>query len=142
MNAIEPRLIIGSVFTDRRGLLRYNNELNLSEFVRLYAITNSPSELLRGWHLHLHESKVFICTIGSVRIGAVEVLNPASPDKDAKVYSAELDSKSLNAFLVPAGYANAILTKSAESSVLVFSNKTLSESLTDDYRFPKEFWTL
>jgi dTDP-4-dehydrorhamnose 3,5-epimerase len=48
----------------------------------------------------------------------------------------------MDAFFVPGGFANAILSLQPKSRVLVFSSFSLEESLEDDYRFDVEFWSM
>jgi hypothetical protein len=54
----------------------------------------------------------------------------------------ELNANQLHGLFIPGGYANACISLEPESVLLVLSNATLSESLDDDFRFPKETWKL
>jgi hypothetical protein len=55
---------------------------------------------------------------------------------------AELRADSLDAFFVPGGYANGILSLEPGSQALVISSSTLSDSLVDDYRIDSTFWEI
>jgi dTDP-4-dehydrorhamnose 3,5-epimerase-like enzyme len=141
MNQV-PRLIVGARHVDERGSLLFNNELNISNFRRMYIIHNSDSQPFRGWHGHEFESKIFITLSGRIRFGAVSVKDWSNPDKSEVPQVAELKADSLDAFFVPGGYANGILSLEPGSQALVISSSTLSESLVDDYRIESTFWEI
>ncbi len=137
-----PKLIVGARHVDERGSLLFNNELNISNFRRMYIIKNSDSQPFRGWHGHEFESKIFITLSGRIRFGAVRVKDWSNPDKSEVPQVAELKADSLDAFFVPGGYANGILSLEPGSQALVISSSTLSESLVDDYRIESTFWDI
>jgi dTDP-4-dehydrorhamnose 3,5-epimerase-like enzyme len=137
-----PRLIVGARHVDERGSLLFNNDLNISNFRRMYIINNSDSQPFRGWHGHEFESKIFITLSGRIRFGAVRVQDWSNPDKSEVPQVAELKADSLDAFFVPGGYANGILSLEPGSQALVISSSTLSDSLVDDYRIESTFWQI
>jgi len=137
-----PKLLKGFVHEDDRGLLSYNNDLDLSEFKRIYTIENSPDQPFRGWHGHQFESKIFITLRGKIRFGAVRVEDWEQPDKSTNPIFADLGERQLDAFFVPGGYANGILALLNGSTALVLSSSSLKESENDDYRFPVATWSL
>jgi dTDP-4-dehydrorhamnose 3,5-epimerase-like enzyme len=137
-----PKLIVGARHEDQRGSLLFNNELNILNFRRMYIINNSDSQLFRGWHGHELESKIFITLSGRIRFGAVRVKDWSTPDKSEVPQVAELKADSLDAFFVPGGYANGILSLEPGSQALVISSSTLSDSLVDDYRIESTFWEI
>lgn len=137
-----PRLITGARHLDARGSLLFNNDLNLSKFQRMYIINNSADQPFRGWHGHEFESKIFLALSGLIRFGAVRVKDWSNPDKSEVPQVAELRADSLDAFFVPGGYANGILSLEPGSQALVISSSTLSESLVDDYRIESTFWEI
>jgi len=137
-----PKLIVGARHVDDRGSLLFNNDLNISNFRRMYIINNSDSQLFRGWHGHELESKIFITLSGRIRFGAVRVKDWSNPDKSEVPQVAELKADSLDAFFVPGGYANGILSLEPGSQALVISSSTLSDSLVDDYRIESTFWQI
>ena len=137
-----PRLIVGARHVDERGSLLFNNELNIQNFRRMYIISNSDSQPFRGWHGHEFESKIFITLSGRIRFGAVRVKDWSKPDESEVPQVAELKADSLDAFFVPGGYANGILSLEPGSQALVISSSTLNESLVDDYRIESTFWQI
>jgi dTDP-4-dehydrorhamnose 3,5-epimerase len=142
MMELKPEVLKGFNHEDARGLLSYNNNLNLSGFKRLYVIENSADQPFRGWHGHEFESKIFITISGRIRFGAVRVKDWENPDPLAKPIAADLDSSCADAFFVPGGYANSILALEPRSQALVLSSSSLKESLGDDHRIPPQFWYL
>lgn len=141
-NELVPKLIRGGVFRDDRGSICFNNQLTISGYERMYIINNSLELPFRGWHGHEFESKIFITVSGKVRFGAVRVRNWSKPDPDEPVISAEISSSSMDAFFVPGGYANGILSLEPGSQALVLSSSSLNESLKDDYRIDSQYWAL
>ncbi len=137
-----PKLIKGAIHLDERGSLSFNNDLVISGFQRVYAIQNSPQKPFRGWHGHQLESKIFLTISGRIRFGAVRVKDWGKPDPDEQVVTAELAANSMDAFLVPGGYANGILSLEPESQALVFSSSSLNDSLGDDFRIDPDFWVI
>jgi dTDP-4-dehydrorhamnose 3,5-epimerase-like enzyme len=108
----------------------------------MYIISNSDSQPFRGWHGHEFESKIFITLSGRIRFGAVRVKDWSKPDESEVPQVAELKADSLDAFFVPGGYANGILSLEPGSQALVISSSTLNESLVDDYRIESTFWQI
>jgi dTDP-4-dehydrorhamnose 3,5-epimerase-like enzyme len=137
-----PELLKGAIHVDDRGSLTFNNNLDLKNFQRMYLIKNSESQMFRGWHGHEIESKIFVTISGRIKFGAVRVRDWAQPIATEFVHSAELSASSMDAFYVPGGYANGILSLEPGSEALVLSSSSLSESLKDDYRIDSKFWSL
>jgi dTDP-4-dehydrorhamnose 3,5-epimerase len=137
---LKPEVLKGFKHEDARGLLSYNNNLDLSGFKRLYVIENSAEQPFRGWHGHEFESKVFITIVGEIRFGAVRVDDWERPDPLEKPTLAYLSSSCVDAFFVPGGYANSILSLEPGSQALVLSSSSLQASLLDDYRIESNFW--
>ncbi len=142
MNLDEPIKLSGKVHVDARGILRFNNQVVLTEFKRFYSIENSAENPLRGWHGHKNEAKGFICLKGKVRIGGVRIDNWEYPSPELGVFFEDLEAGTMDFVYLPAGYANAILSLEGDSTVLVFSSSTLNESKEDDYRFDARLWSL
>lgn len=137
-----PLLLKGQKHIDRRGVLVFNNSLDLSKYCRAYEIENTAEQPKRAWHGHQFESKIFIALEGRVKIGAVKVTDWTNPDPAEVPVCAEIKAGTMDAFFVPGGFANAILSLQPKSRVLVFSTSSLEESLLDDYRFHIDFWSL
>ena len=136
-----PRLIQGDIFIDGRGTLSFANEYNFEGIKRFYMIQNHQQGFVRAWHGHKIESKVFFCVDGTFRIGLVPL--PDRDKDDSQLVEPQyffLDSRKPQLLLVPAGYANGTQNLSQLGTLMVFSNKSLAESKSDDYRFPYDYW--
>jgi len=96
----------------------------------------------RGWHGHEFESKIFITTSGRIRFGAVRVNDSTDSDPLEKPVTADLDYSCADAFFVPGGQANSILSLEPGSRALVLSSSSLEDSLADDFRIDPTFWRL
>lgn len=140
--AQSPVILKGVAHLDDRGSLFYNNPLDLSNFRRVYIIRNSDSQPFRGWHGHEVEEKMFVTLVGRIRFGAVRVRDWSNPNPDELVHTADLGASSMDAFYVPGGYANGILSLEPGSEALVISSSQLSDSLVDDYRIDANFWKI
>jgi dTDP-4-dehydrorhamnose 3,5-epimerase len=138
----QPEVFKGFNHEDARGSLSFNNSLNLLAFKRLYVIKNSLAQPFRGWHGHELESKIFITISGRIRFGAVRVNDWSSPDPLEKPVTVEMSSSCVDAFFVPGGYANGILSLEPGSQALVLSSSSLKDSLGDDYRIVPNFWNI
>jgi dTDP-4-dehydrorhamnose 3,5-epimerase-like enzyme len=139
---MEPIFLKGHSYFDERGIVNFNNKVDLSSFKRFYTIQNSQYQEFRGWHGHEFESKLFVAVRGRIIIGAVRVEDWTDPPRTKTPLRFELEADNLDAVFVPGGYANGILSKEQGSIVLVFSSSTLEESKKDDFRIPKETWSI
>ncbi|MFV8322656.1 sugar epimerase [Flavobacterium sp. LB3P21] len=131
--------IIGNTFADERGTLSFNNELDLSEVKRMYFIENADLSTQRAWQGHQIEKRWFIAVKGKFLIKLVKVDNFECPSNNLEVLSFELQSKTLDALLVDAGYASSIQALEADSKLLVFSNYRIGE-IEDNYKFNPTQW--
>ena len=136
-----PSLIQGDIFIDSRGTLSFINDYDFEGIKRFYMIQNHQQGFVRAWHGHKIESKVFYCVEGTFRIGLVPL--PADDEKNTHLVEPQyffLDSRKPQILIVPPGYANGTQNLSQSGTLMVFSNKSLSESKSDDYRFSHDYW--
>lgn len=131
--------IVGSFFTDERGKLLFNNELNLSEVKRMYIIQNKDLEVKRAWQGHQIEKRWFIAINGKFLIKLVKIDDFKNPPSKAKIISHEIDSNNLEALVIDAGYASSIQALEQNSKLLVFSNYMVGE-VEDNYKFNPKQW--
>ena len=129
----KPELLEAEVFIDARGALTH---FGSAEFLarRMYFIRPEISAGLRGWHGHKDEAKLFLCISGEIRLSCARVLDWEIGSSEAPEEFV-IRGNSRSAVFVPRGYANAIEPLSGTSEVLVLSDKCLSDSLMDDFRF-------
>jgi dTDP-4-dehydrorhamnose 3,5-epimerase len=132
----------GSLYVDDRGVLVANNNFQVSNYKRFYVIRNHQTHFVRAWHGHRHESKAMICLRGSFKIGIASVKDFNKPDASQTVETFILDQSSANVLIVPPGHANGFMNLALDSELLIFSDKTLVESMEDDVRLPFDFWNI
>jgi len=139
MSFTEPQVLKGDVFTDSRGTLRFNNELDLSNIKRFYLVSNEPG-IIRAWQAHRYESKIFVPLKGKFKVCLVKIDNWDSPSEELKPLVYTLSAENSDSLVIPGGYANGFTSDSPSSELMVFSSASLSESKNDDYRFKPELW--
>ena len=132
--------IDGEVFTDHRGLITSNNSFNLNEIKRMYTIHQHSTKVIRAWQGHLLETKYFKCIKGEFIVAWKELGNnfPRISDKEAEF---KVLNQNCNQIIkIPKGYANGLKAREKNSSILVFSDFELNDSLNDKIRFDKNLW--
>jgi len=124
---LEPIKYPGGTFLDDRGTLKYNNTVNFNSFhvQRTYLITGQRG-VIRAWHGHKVESKIFQSVKGEFRLHLVNM-------ETEKLHTFFLHDCG-DCIVVPAGFYNGFQHLSDDSSLLVYSNTTTNQSLDDDYR--------
>jgi len=135
-----PQVIQGGSFSDARGMLRYVNDFDFDGIKRFYIIIQNKQAGPRAWQGHREETKYFFCIKGSFHVFLVKPDDWNSPSGNLETQHFHLTDKENRLLKIPAGYANGFIASDEQSSLLVFSDKTLEESKTDDYRFNTEFW--
>jgi dTDP-4-dehydrorhamnose 3,5-epimerase-like enzyme len=139
MKFLEPRILEGNIFTDDRGVLSFNNDFRFADIKRFYIIQNHDQNFVRAWHGHEHEEKYFLCTEGSFMVCGVKIDNFKNPSKSQEVKKFYLNNNGCLLY-IPSGYANGFVNLTKENKLIVFSNKTLKESLNDDFRYEYNHW--
>ncbi len=139
----KPKLYVGGVAVDERGILGFNNELDLSDVKRFYTISNHTDGFTRAWHGHRKEGKYFMALSGIAIIIALPLhfddnnfdtegwIAPFTEDEHFKQTLAPTNS----VFYIPPGYANGFKLLTSDTKIMVFSTGTLEESKEDDYRY-------
>ena len=125
---------------DDRGSLTFCNDLVVKDFKRFYVVENHSVNFVRAWHGHLLESKIFIPLEGTFRIAITKPKNWEAPSKDEETEVYFLSSLDRKALLIPPGFYNGLQNLTVENKLMVFSDKSLEESLGDDYRLNFDFW--
>jgi len=135
-----PTIVEGINFTDDRGVLLANNNFQLEGYKRFYVVKNHRINFVRAWHGHKYETKALICVRGAFKVGAVQVDDFGNPDREKKVSNFVLSHNSSNILIIPKGYFNGHMSLTDDAELLIFSNKTLQESVSDDFRLPYNYW--
>ena len=130
----------GGVYSDNRGAVAFVNDFNLAPVKRFYLITHPNTDIVRAWQGHKIERKWFYCTKGSFEIKVVKIDDWANPSKELVIESYILTATKSQVLAVSEGCATGIRAMEMDSSLMVFSDKTLDEAKNDDYRFDKDYW--
>ena len=125
----------GKNFMDIRGNLNAINDFNFLNIKRFYHITNHKNNTIRAWHAHKNETKYFYVSSGKFMLGSVNLEN-----NEIKKYF--LNSNIPQIVKISANHANGFMNLTKDSSIIVFSDKTLEESLDDDIRYPYDKWDI
>lgn len=136
------KVVEGCNFVDDRGSLLANNGFCLDGFKRFYVVKNHKSHFVRAWHGHRHESKALICVRGAFKVGIVKIDDFSNPNRDSEVLSYILSEQSGSVLRIPAGYANGFMNLTADSQIIIFSDKTLDDSIDDDFRYSFDLWDI
>ena len=133
-------LIKGNLHTDSRGILRYVNEFNFEGIKRFYTITHPNTNIIRAWQGHKKETKYFYVTKGSFLINWIELDNFENPAKNLIVQSKIFSDKQSEVLIIPPGHVNGLKALEPYSSILVFSDLTLEESNSDNFRWKLDYF--
>jgi len=136
----EPRLIKGGLAVDDRGEISFVNDFDFAGVKRFYTIQNHQPGYVRAWHGHRKEGKYFLVLKGAMLICGVEIDDWEKPSPHLKIHRHVLSEKSPAVLYLPPGYANGLMSLTADAKVLVLSTATLQEGMADDIRFPARYW--
>lgn len=131
MNEIKE--VNGNSFYDDRGVVKFVNDFDLSQFKRFYTVENHSRGFIRAWHGHKKETKAITCLCGAALIGIVNM-------ETGEVTKYTLSANSPKVIIVPPGHANGAKTLTDDCVLMYFSDKTVEESKGDDYRLPWNNW--
>lgn len=138
----EPTIIKGGISFDDRGSVSYANDFLFSDVKRFYLISNHKQNFVRAWHGHKEEGKYFLCVQGSMLVGAVAPDRWDNPSQDLKPFRTVLSASQPTILAIPPGYANGLMSLTADAKLMVFSTSTLEEALKDDIRFSARLWNI
>lgn len=125
---------------DKRGILIYSNDFNVSNFRRCYHITHDNTKVIRAWQGHQKESKAFWVTQGAFLLQWVSIDDFSKPNKKLEVKSCRLDFETPRILILPGGIANGFQALEKHCSVMVFSNMSIESAKDDDYRWEKNYF--
>lgn len=135
-------IIKGSHHTDHRGTIRFVNDFTFDGIKRFYTITHPDTNIIRAWQGHKLETKYFYVTKGSFLINWIKIDNWEKPSLDLKINTHILSDQESEVLIVEPGHANGFKSLEPDSTMIVFSDMSLEESKSDDYRFPMDYWRL
>lgn len=132
--------IKGGCFSDSRGTVRFVNDFRLEGIKRFYTIQHPDIEVIRAWQGHKIETKCFFVSRGSFVFNWIKIDDWERPSANLSVNSKVLSELDSTVLIIPPGHANGFKALEPDSTVIVFSDRTLEESKSDDYRFDVEYW--
>jgi dTDP-4-dehydrorhamnose 3,5-epimerase-like enzyme len=107
---------------------------------RVYTVVNHAPGVIRGFHFHREEWKIFLIVAGAAKFVA---LDPEAPEDRHTFVSS---SRKPNVVVIPPGYANGWVSLEANTILLCASTSSFEESVKDDDRMdPFRFgdvWTV
>lgn len=136
----DVEILDGEMFRDARGRIASLNDFRFPGVERVYFIHHPDVSVIRGWHGHRFEKKWFYCVKGSFTVGLVEIDDWENPSRDLQPRVEKLTEESSRIVCVPEGYANCIKAGLADSVLMVFSGKILSEAVNDSWRYDSRLW--
>ena len=135
-----PRLIEGSLAVDDRGGTAFVNGFDFEGVKRFYMISNHAAGFVRAWHAHRREAKYVIAVQGAAVVAAVAIDDWEKPSRNAPVHRYVLSAQKPAVLYIPPGYANGLMSLTADAKLMVFATSTLEESKNDDIRFDARYW--
>lgn len=105
-----------------------------STIKRIYYVYNHGRNVVRGFHFHKKEWKLFIAVSGSAKITAI------NPKKSKEVFTFVSSVRKPVLVVIPPGYANGWMSLEENTTLLCCSTASLTESLADDHRYNPYKW--
>jgi len=133
-------IIQGNTHTDQRGRVRFVNDYKFESVKRFYVITHSDIDVIRAWQGHKTETKHFFVAKGVFLVNWIKIDNWKQPSEGLEIQSKTLTDRKSEILIIPPGHANGFKALESDSTLVVFSDKTLQESKEDDFRFPVDYW--
>lgn len=140
MNSNKPNKIPGDLKKDERGIVKFVNNFNFEGVKRFYLIENAKTKMIRAFHGHMIEAKYVYVASGSILMCAVFLDDVHKPSKENPVDRFILKADQPEILYIPPSYANGFKVLEDGTKVMFFSTATLEESLSDDFRFPADYW--
>lgn len=124
---MNPKIIKGNVHSDTRGTVRFVNDFDMTDVVRMYCI-KPELNIIRAWQGHKIESKWFFVAKGRFLVKTVAI--------DGQNSSAEfiLSAAESQVLFIPGGHFNGFQALEEGSVLMVFSDFDLEASKADDIR--------
>ena len=135
---MEPKQVDLEPHVDDRGhLYQILGDYEFPQVERAYIVGNFEKGTIRGYHMHKEEWKSYFVTSGAAKF----VVAQDETDTQAFVIS----DRNPSVLIVPPDYYHGWKSLQPETQLIGFSNKTLEESIDDDFRkdpyvFGEKIW--
>jgi dTDP-4-dehydrorhamnose 3,5-epimerase-like enzyme len=111
---------------DRGFLYQIYKTYDFPEVKRIYVLGNFLKNTIRGLHRHEHEWKGYFVVVGAAKFVVVD------PAKQITQYI--LSDKNPSILVVPPHHPHGWISLSDKTVLIGLSNRTLEESMKDDFR--------
>jgi len=136
-----PEIIKGGSYTDSRGTLSYNNDLDASQVKRVYVIENKNTKVIRAWKGHKIEQRWFSAVIGSFKIQLIKIDHWQNPFKNLEKLTFVISANNLEVLHVPQGYVSSIQALEEGAKLLVMANYLLDE-IKDEFSYDSDYFII
>lgn len=136
---MKPILILGRSHQDKRGVLKYNNNFDVTLVKRMYIIENIDTFFVRGWQGHKIEQRWFTAVTGEFKIALIKIDDWKNPSKTLEKITFKISNKSADVLYVPQGYISSIQAITEASKLLVMADYRINE-IQDEYRFSSDYF--
>lgn len=133
-------IIRGNTYQDERGTLFFINDFDMRPVKRFYTIFHPDTAIVRAWQGHRVEQKWFFVLDGAFDIALVRPDDWSAPSASLPVELFSLPAAVSQVLHVPGGFATGFKATVPNSRMIVYSDCTLEDSATDDFRFEKHLW--
>ena len=133
-------IVRGNTHTDPRGKVRYVNDFDFEYVKRFYVITHPDIDLIRAWQGHKKETKSFFVAKGVFSVKWIKIDNWVQPSEELEIESRIITDQKSEILIISPGHVNGFKALESDSTLIVFSDKTLQESKEDDFRYPLDYW--
>ena len=122
MKKQRPVIISGGQHVDVRGVVRFNNAVNLEQVKRMYTIENSSLAVVRAWQGHQVEQRWFAAVKGDFKIIVAAIDTWPKPSRDIKQVTFIVKAAQLDVLHVPAGYLTSIQQLEENATLIVYAD--------------------
>ena len=133
-------IVRGNTHIDPRGKVRFVNDFDFENIKRFYVITHPDIDFIRAWQGHEKETKYFFVAKGAFSVNWIKVDDWVQPSEKHEIESRTITDKKSEILIIPPGHVNGFKALESDSTLIVFSDKTLQESKEDDFRYPLGYW--
>ena len=136
---MKPILILGGRYQDKRGVLKYNNNFDVTSVKRKYIIENIDTFFVKGWQGHKIEQRWFTAVTGEFKIALIKIDDWKNPSKALEKITFKISNKRADVLYVPQGYISSVQAITEASKLLVLADYRINE-IQDEYRFSSDYF--
>ena len=133
-------IIHGEVSADVRGSLEHFADFDPTPFSRMYVVRAHSAGIVRGWHLSRTQTKAFFAFGGESSLASFSLISPSHPPKSPRIERIVLDENKPVIIVVPPNTVHAIVSKTANTAVMVLASLPIEQAIEDEVRFPADQW--